>query len=349
MSGGLAGRRIVNTRAATQAAALDRLLAQRGGIPLDYPCIAIVEPADTGPLDTAVQAAAAGGIDLAVFTSTNAVEAVVSALRRLAVDDQVLAAVGLPAAAIGPRTAQAAAELLGVRPDVVPDTYTATELARAVGAADRTARKSGGRRLLLPQSDIAPPDLAEALAALGWDVVRPIAYVTTAGRGGVDLPRLLRDDAVDAIILTSPSTAANLLRRLVESPGGPADARNPSGSDRLHAQPHGGIPNRAAEKGESDAALDTPSGFARALDALRDVCVACIGPQTEQAAERLGLRVDVRPAEHTLAALVAALDAHFRVAATCEARRRSPSCGSHFDSAVTSDLGSHGTRRTQNE
>jgi uroporphyrinogen-III synthase len=282
--GGLAGRRVVNTRAAVQAAVLDRLIAERGGIALGYPCIEFRTPADTTPLDQAVRNAAAGAFDLIVFTSVNAVEAVAAALDRAGLPAGALAAARAagPAdtnpdpvcssAAVGPITAAAAERLLSLRPAVVPRQYTGAELGTAIGAGD-------GRRLLLPQSDIAPPDLSETLAANGWSVARPQAYVTGIGSGGVDLPLLLSRGEVDAVLLTSPSTAANLMARM-EAAGLP-----------------GGEPSVAA---------------------LRNVCVGCIGPQTAAAARRLGLPVAVQPSTHTLPNLVAALDHHFATSAPKE-------------------------------
>lgn len=60
----------------------------------------------------------------------------------------------------------------------------------------------------------------------------------------------------------------------------------------------------------------TVHGFAmllrgHAADAVREKCVACIGPVTAQAARELGLHVDVVATHHTVAGLVTALRAHF--------------------------------------
>lgn len=44
---------------------------------------------------------------------------------------------------------------------------------------------------------------------------------------------------------------------------------------------------------------------------LKGVTVACIGPVTAETAREYGLVVEVEPAEHTIAALVEGLEAHF--------------------------------------
>ena len=83
MSGPLAGRRIVNTRAANQAAELDTLLRAAGAIPVSFPCIAIEPVADPGPLDAALRMMFDGAYDWVLFTSVNTVRAVESRLRAI--------------------------------------------------------------------------------------------------------------------------------------------------------------------------------------------------------------------------------------------------------------------------
>ena len=91
----------------------------------------------------------------------------------------------------------------------MPDESVAEGLAASLAASLRP-----GERVLLPQADIARPVLAQRLAAAGAKVVAVPAYRTVIGSGGVDLPALLADKQVDAITLTSASTARNLLQRL---------------------------------------------------------------------------------------------------------------------------------------
>ncbi len=47
------------------------------------------------------------------------------------------------------------------------------------------------------------------------------------------------------------------------------------------------------------------------LNMLKGVVVASIGPITSKSCRELGLKVDIEPAEHTLDALTAELEAHF--------------------------------------
>ncbi|MCZ7544193.1 MAG: uroporphyrinogen-III synthase [Anaerolineae bacterium] len=210
----LAGKRVVVTRAPHQAGALADRLRARGATPLLYPCIDIAPPEDTGPLDSALRQAARGGFDWLVLTSANAVMMLARRLEAQGISPTALN--GAPVAAIGPATAEAARDWLGLAVSVMPETYIAEALAGALHLAP-------GARVLLPQSAIARPTLAEALTAPGADVTAVVAYRNVVGRGGVALPALLAAGEVDAVTFTSSSTAQNFLRRLADEGGASPD------------------------------------------------------------------------------------------------------------------------------
>jgi uroporphyrinogen-III synthase len=211
--GRLSGKRVVNTRDAHQAAELDRLLEERGAVPLPYPCIAIGPPLDRRPLVDALTALAAGRFDWLVLTSANTV----AALERHAAGGSVPIGPGIAVAAIGPATA-AAARRLGLEVAVVPNDHHGLALAA-------TLPVRAGARVLLPASEIARPELATALAARGAEVTTVSAYRTVVGEGGVDLPRLLADGEVDAVTFASSSAVDGLVARLSREGGAPSTLR----------------------------------------------------------------------------------------------------------------------------
>lgn len=196
-------RRIVITRAAHQAAELERLLTGRGAQTLLYPCIAVVAPEDPSTLDRALQDLAAGAFDWLVLTSANA--ALVLSQRLHTLDLRLPADLAL--ASVGPATAQAAHSLLGLQTRTLPQEY----LAEALSAALRPVLPA---RLLLLQAEQARPVLREELAAAGATVTAVTTYRTIQGSGGVQLSTLLRHRQVDAITFTSASTAHNCVSRL---------------------------------------------------------------------------------------------------------------------------------------
>lgn len=216
MTGGLAGKRIVNTRAAHQAAAFDALLRVRGAVPLDYPCIAIIPPEDTSLLDTALFALAAGNYDWLVLSSANTVFAIAQRLAALGLG---LAGSSFRSAAIGPATAEAARQQLGLEILALPAEYVAESLASSLPL-------ESGTRVLLPESAIARPALADTLAARGARVTVVTAYQTVRGYGGVDIPHLLAQGQVDALTFTSSSTVVNFLARFRQESGRFEDLRH---------------------------------------------------------------------------------------------------------------------------
>lgn len=210
----LSHKRILVTRAAERADGLVGRLRELGAEPVVCPLIAHAPPEDEGPLEAALRRLAEGAYAWVVFTSATAVQAVAA---RLA--SRTLHPTSFQAAAVGPATAAACVELLGLAPARVPERFLAEDLAAALGDLS-------GARVLLPNADIARPTLEDRLRAGGALVERVVAYRTVpAPPGDLDLPALLRAGAIDAILLTSGSTARALVQRL--GPEGLAAARAP--------------------------------------------------------------------------------------------------------------------------
>ena len=204
---GLTGKRVVVTRAPHQAAEMAELLRQAGAEPLLYPCLAILPPEDLEALDGALKRAATGEYDRLLLTSANTV--LILAQRLAALD---ISLPDLPAAAIGPATAEMAGKMLGVRVNWVAREHVAEALAEDVAPAQ-------GERLLLPQSAIARPVLADLLRAAGAQVTTVAAYRTGLGQGGDPVPALLVNNAIDALTFTSSSTVSNFITRLKHEGG----------------------------------------------------------------------------------------------------------------------------------
>ena len=253
------GKRIVVTRALHQAEKLSTLLRQRGAEPLLYPCIAIAPPEDSAFLDSSLLAAARGDFDWLVLTSANTVPILAQRFHEQGIPAQQLTSLKL--ACVGPATAEAVTRHLGLRVQVIPDTYVAEALVDVLKAYLPA-------RILLLQADIARPVLLQELTKLGATVCTVSVYRTIQEIGGVNLSELLDRRQVDAITFTSASTVYQCVRRLADEGGNPAN--------------------------------------------LSDVCLACIGPVTSQAAYAMGFSVSVEAVEHTLEGLVTGLERYFQ-------------------------------------
>ena len=205
MSAGLAGKRVVNTRALAQAAELDRLLLKRGAIPISYPCIDISPPSDTTALDGSLAELARDDFDWLVLTSANTVRAIAERMDWL--DLRFATPARFRTAVVGPATRDAALRALELTATVMPETYQGSDLAAAIPL-------TLGQRILLPQSEIAPPDLADALTARGAIVTTVTAYRTVTGHGGVQIAPLLVGGEIDAITFASSSAVDGFVTRL---------------------------------------------------------------------------------------------------------------------------------------
>jgi uroporphyrinogen-III synthase len=160
--------------------------------------VRIAPPADEQPLREA--AAAVASYDWVVFTSANAVRALLAALPGPALS-------GLRSrriAAVGPATAAALA-YAGVNADAIPE----TSLGVAVAAAMSERQDLHGVRVLWPRAGNAREDLANALNKAGALIHVIEAYRTEEIPANAHaLHAALRAGDIDIVTFTSPSAVA---------------------------------------------------------------------------------------------------------------------------------------------
>jgi len=204
----LFGRRVVVTRSRSQASDLVDALAEAGALPLEFPTIKVVPPADDyAALDQAImrirsQAPPEPSVyDWLVFTSVNGVEHFFTRLNRVG---DVRDLKGLKLAAIGPATA-AALERHGLKLDFVPPEYRAEAVVE--GLLERGIK---GQRVLIPRALEAREVLPEKLTEAGADVELATAYETVLDDTGAgELKNMLLAGEIDIITFTSSSTVKN--------------------------------------------------------------------------------------------------------------------------------------------
>jgi uroporphyrinogen III methyltransferase/synthase len=194
----LFGRQVVVTRAQTQAPALSAHLRDLGARPIEVPTVRIDQPADGGAgLDRAAAELAQGRYDWVVFSSPNAVAALLDRLP----DARAFGQAGL--AVMGPGTADAL-KAWRLVPDLVP------ERAIAEGLLEAFPDPPGpGSRVLLPRAAEGRDVLPDGLTAAGWDVDAVVAYRT------VRVPMTEADRvtvaAADAVCFASASAVKGFL------------------------------------------------------------------------------------------------------------------------------------------
>jgi uroporphyrinogen-III synthase len=197
----LLGKRIVCTGAVGTEAVLIDNLTRQGATALHYPCIELVPVHPPSTLDAILAAAAVGRFTWVAFTSTATVEQVANRLRSAGLDRP-----RAKLAAVGSSTATRLKEVLGSAADFVPATFTSSALAAEMPIA-------AGDSVLVPQADIASPALADGLRSRAASVTTVTTYQTITGTGGIDLPGLLEQRAVDGILFASPSAIRGCLER----------------------------------------------------------------------------------------------------------------------------------------
>jgi uroporphyrinogen-III synthase len=197
----LTGKRVLVTRAAEQSEALVQALKEKGAVAVVAPMVAFGPADEAGLVDEAIRGI--GRYDWMLVTSQNTVRALQERCEALGI---MLgqSARNVRIAAVGPGTAEAA-EHAGLKVEYVARRHQGAALAEELG------EKIKGKRVLLPRSDRANPDLVRKLEEAGVKVKEVVAYKTLRpeegklGRTG----QLLRDGA-DAVLFFSPSAVHHL-------------------------------------------------------------------------------------------------------------------------------------------
>ena len=257
----LFGKRVLVTRTRTQASALSDRLTQLGAQPIELPTIEIQPLDDYAELDRALKNV--NGYDWAVFSSANAVDIVFDRLDALELDARAM--YGVQVAAIGPATRRRLRER-GVIADFMPSSFVAESV-----VAELAEQGVEGKRVLLPQAEIARDVLRQGLTKLGAAVDAIAVYRTVTPPNTTERLQDILTEGMDIATFTSSSTVTNLVNLLDGN-----------------------------------------------TSALKDATIACIGPITAKRALELGLKVDIVAAEHTIAGLIEAVEAHFKEAAPNE-------------------------------
>lgn len=203
-TGPLFGRRVLVTRAVHQAGSLAELLRDAGAEPICVPAIRTVPPEDDSPLRAACRVL--DQYDWVVFTSANAVDAIMAALRRDGGDARRLGSAAV--CAIGRKTA-AALRVHGIEADLVPGDSRGEGVLAALTAV--LPRRGERARILIPRAEVGRDVLPDGLRREGHsvDVVGVYRTLGPDDAGVVALREAIAE--VDAVAFTSSSTVDQLV------------------------------------------------------------------------------------------------------------------------------------------
>jgi uroporphyrinogen III methyltransferase/synthase len=201
----LFGKLVLVTRSRKQASVLSQLLARHGVLPVELPTIEIQAMPDKRGLDQAI--AHLRDYSWLIFTSVNGVEIFFGHLHDLGHDSRALGGVRL--CAIGPATA-IALERFGLIADRIPQEYSGAAIAESL-----QKENIAGKRILLPRSEAATPELLTRLGQLGAKVDDIAIYRTVLPQAdpGSGKQMLLAGE-IDITTFTSSSTVKHLVSLL---------------------------------------------------------------------------------------------------------------------------------------
>lgn len=162
------------------------------------PIIDCIPIDNNAPLDEAAKVI--GTFDWVVFTSANAIRYFFASLNKGGLDSRSLATAKI--AAIGKATAKRLADF-GIKADLCPDVESSTGLLGEFEKID-----IAGKKVLLPQAEIASSQLQDGLSEMKADVTSISTYKTIEiDPGEVDF------DYIDQILFTSGSTIRAFVKK----------------------------------------------------------------------------------------------------------------------------------------
>ena len=204
----LFGKRIVVTRARSQASELVDRIDELGGEPYEFPVIETVMTKDEGKRQELASALSnLESYDWVFFTSVNGVDFFFRHLMELGVDIRGLFSARI--AAVGPATAEALA-MRGLLTEELPARFQAEGFIEALGS-----ELLPGQKVLLPRGDLARDWLPDKLKELGLLVTEADTYETVVtGEDDDELLKLLEEGRIHAVTFTSSSTVHNFLEIL---------------------------------------------------------------------------------------------------------------------------------------
>jgi len=200
----LFGKRVLVTRARSQASELSEKIAELGGEAFEYPLIRMQSPSDSAPLDNALREL--GTYSWVMFTSPNGVEFFFKRMRELGIDIRTMTG---KIAAVGPKTAEALLER-GLTVSVTAAEFHAEGLLESL-----QGQLAKGERVLLPRADIARKTLPRALQELGLHVTEADTYETVIDASNTEqVMKMLHNKSIHIITFTSSSTVKNFVEAM---------------------------------------------------------------------------------------------------------------------------------------
>jgi uroporphyrinogen III methyltransferase/synthase len=201
----LAGKKVLITRPAAQAASFAEKIVEIGGEPVVFPTVEIVTEPDLRLLHQAL--GKIESYDRIIFTSLNAVDIFFAELAARQVDIRSLQ--GARLCAIGPETRERL-RLRGLFTDIMPRQFCAEGILQAL-----QGKLQPGQKVLLPRARNARPVLPEGLRRQGVSVDEIYLYRASVPKTpDTSIVAQIMKGTIDIITFTSSSTVSNFVKLL---------------------------------------------------------------------------------------------------------------------------------------
>ncbi|MHA6801455.1 bifunctional uroporphyrinogen-III C-methyltransferase/uroporphyrinogen-III synthase [Bounagaea algeriensis] len=204
----LYGWKVLVPRTKEQAGAMSERLWTHGAVAHEVPTISVEPPRSPAQMERAVKGLVDGRYQWVVFTSANAVRAVLEKFAEFGLDARAFS--GVKIACVGEATADKIRSF-GITPELLPsDDQTSEGLLQDFPPHDDVLDPVN--RVLLPRADIATETLSAGLQEQGWEVDDVTAYRTVrAAPPPAETREMIKTGGFDAVCFTSSSTVRNLV------------------------------------------------------------------------------------------------------------------------------------------
>ncbi|WP_078545295.1 uroporphyrinogen-III synthase [Litchfieldia alkalitelluris] len=199
----LLGKKILVTRGKDQAKEFSLKIKELGGTPVEVPLISFQYPSKLEKIKETIKRL--DTYDWLIFTSENGVEFFFEALGHQSVLPKI--------AVIGSKTNEALSQK-GFQADLIPSDFVAESLTQAFKPLLKE-----GERFLLARGNLSRSHIPNELKELGGVVDDLVIYENSMNTSEKEkLIYLLKENQVDVLTFTSPSTVTNFIKLLEGQP-----------------------------------------------------------------------------------------------------------------------------------
>ncbi len=194
-------KNIVITRSKSQISDISEIITELGMNPIEYPCIEV--DSSNYKKNLLAELTKLDCYEWILFTSRNTIQV----LNEIILENKIdINWSKIKVGAVGPETNKMLINTFEIKKVFTPMKSGVKNFIEELPILKH-------ERVLVPQSKVADNEIVEKLSEKGIYLKKIIAYDIKTGSGGEDVPQMLKENTIDAVIFTSGSTVTNFLKR----------------------------------------------------------------------------------------------------------------------------------------